>query len=155
MHLSSCDNDAVSVLNNTEVEQQLARSFHSLLYLTQAYLQQIGEQMPLQCALLTRGTQRVVGTETMVPTNASLIGACRALMHEHPALTYRIFDFHPDELATASPLLVNELVQSCVQGQWERHRPIVAYRHGLRWELAYTESKALGVKIVLKITGFI
>lgn len=153
VHLSSCDNDAVSVLNNTEVEQQLARSFHSLLYLTQAYLQQIGEQMPLQCALLTRGTQRVVGTETMVPTNASLIGACRALMHEHPALTYRIFDFHPDELATASPLLVNELVQSCVQGQWERHRPIVAYRHGLRWELAYTESKALGVKNRFKDNG--
>ncbi|CAM4460002.1 MAG: D-alanine--D-alanyl carrier protein ligase [Legionella sp.] len=142
VHLSSCDNTSQILLHNDEVEQQLALGFHSLLYLTQAYLQQVGEQVPLQCALVTRGTQSVLGTETMVPANASLIGACRAIMHEHPTLRYRVFDLHSDELATDSPLLVNELVHSCMQGEWVRHRPITAYRHGFRWELAYTESKA-------------
>lgn len=153
VHLSSCDNGSVTLLRNDEVEQQLALGFHSLLYLTQAYLQHIGEQMPLQCALITRGTQQVLGTETMVPTNASLIGACRAIMHEHPALTYRVFDLHSDELAADSPLLVNELVHTCIQGQWERHRPIIAYRHGFRWELAYTGSKASVAKNRFKDDG--
>ena len=153
VHLSSCDNNSVALLRNEEVAQQLALSFHSLLYLTQAYVQHIGEQMPLQCALITRGSQQVLGTEAMVPANASLIGACRAIMHEHPALRYRVFDLHPDELAANSPLLVNELVRTCLQEQWERHRPISAYRHGFRWELAYTESKVADAKNRFKHGG--
>lgn len=141
LHLYSCDNTQSGILASNLIEQQLELSFYSILYLTQAYIEHIGDQTPLKCAVISTGIQRVVGTEIIIPPNASLIGPCRVITQEHNALKFRLLDINLEELAFYNRPLLSHIIHSCLSEQWESQQPIMTYRNGYCWELAYQEIK--------------
>ena len=73
----------------------------------------------------------VVGTETLVPATACLLGACRVIPQEHPQITCRLIDVEssraPDDAgAGQAGALVAELTDATDD-------PVVAQRRGRRW----------------------
>ncbi|GFE67451.1 type I polyketide synthase [Chroococcus sp. FPU101] len=99
----SCDNDF---------------GFDGLLYLVQAiHRQQI--TTPIQITVITRNLYDVTGTETINPTQATILGLCKVIPQEFPHLTCRQIDLEDN-----TPILT-ELNQGT--------EPVVAYRNNHRW----------------------
>lgn len=153
LHAYSCDNLEADLSHNEEINQQLTAGFYSVLYLIQSYIEQIGEQLPLRCTLLTRGTQQVLGTEKIIPINASLTGACRVIPQEHPLLQCRLIDLNPDEPAFYDGKLFTHILNECVRDAWSEPYSMTAYRHGYQWDLTYALAKPQLVQDRLKDSG--
>ncbi|MDR3442063.1 MAG: amino acid adenylation domain-containing protein [Legionella sp.] len=142
LHLASCNSVQNGLFLSQEINQQLDLGFYNILYMTQAYIEQVGAHNSLKCAIITTGTQNVIGTEIMSPVNASLAGPCRVIMQEHNALKYRLLDINVDELSFYNEPLLHHLINSCLQEQWDVQHPIIAYRNGFRWDLGYSAIQA-------------
>jgi amino acid adenylation domain-containing protein len=152
-HCFSCDNGAEPLLSLSAIESQLERGFYSVLYMTQAYIEHFGGSKALKCAVMTTGTQQVIGTETMAPVNATLIGAVRVIRQEHRAFQFRLLDFPCDELLIANPKLASYLIDACLHQSWNGQQTISAYRHGYGWDSTYTEVKTVAKKTRFKDEG--
>ena len=70
----------------------------------------------------------VVGTETLVPATACLLGACRVIPQEHPRITCRLIDVESSYAGddARAGALVAELTDATDD-------PVVAHRRGRRW----------------------
>ena len=141
LHWYSCTDTGVGLLSLDKVDTQLMLGFYSVLYLTQSYIEQIGDQVPLRCGLITVGTQHVTGTERMSPVNASLLGSCRVIREEHPLLCFKLIDVNLNEPVIHQDNRASVIVSSCVTEGWDVNDSVVVYRDGYQWDLSYTETK--------------
>jgi amino acid adenylation domain-containing protein len=153
LHLYTCAHSQGTILSSHEIEQQLELGFYSILYLTQAYIEHVGEHVPLKCAVITSGTQHVLGTETMLPINASLIGPCRVITQEHSALAFRLMDLNLDELNFYNKPLLSHIIERCLHEKWDSQHPIITYRNGYCWDIAYKEIKSIEKRARFKDGG--
>lgn len=126
LHCYSYDALDFSVREN-EVNNQLNNSFYSLLYLTQAYLQQIGTNIAMRCNFITQGTENITGDEIIEPINATLIGACRMVSLEQPSINYRVTD-----ITEVNSKIAMDILNSCVEKNFDSQA--IAYRHQWRWK---------------------
>ncbi|NOJ97531.1 SDR family NAD(P)-dependent oxidoreductase [Corallococcus coralloides] len=107
--------------------------FHGLLFLAQA-LRAHEAHGPFELNVITRGTQDVTGDERLEPGRATVLGPCKVLPQEEPALRCRAIDVVPPEDGGPEPRLVARLAD-------ELRAPMdgtaVAYRSGQRWRESF------------------
>jgi len=142
LHLCTCNELAHSILSSTEIDAQLSQGFYSVLYFIQAYIEHIGDHIPLRGGLITTGTQQVLGTEAICPINASLIGFCRVATLEHTLLQFRVLDIDPAEQFVGDGRIVGKIIDSCVNEDWEVQPTCVAYRNGYEWRMNYIKEES-------------
>ena len=141
LHFFSCTEQAIGLLSTEQINVQLTLGFYSVLYLVQAYIELIGDQIPLKCGVITIGTQHVIGSEQMSPVNASLVGSCRVITQEHPLLTIKLMDVNLNESVVYQENRASKIIKSCATEVWDAQSPIVAYREGYQWDVSYSETK--------------
>ncbi|MFD7660273.1 SDR family NAD(P)-dependent oxidoreductase [Actinosynnema sp. NPDC059797] len=123
LHLLTLDTDP-----GAPAEQVLDRGFHSVVALAQA-LQDLGTG-EVRVDVVTRGTQRVLGDEPLLPEQAAVVGPCRVVPLESPTTACRLIDVVlPDDRTPPAGLLA-ELAA-------EPEDRAVALRAGRRWVPAY------------------
>jgi len=98
--------------------------FYSLLALVQA-LDEHSHAAKLRIDVVTASLHEVIGTESVQPFGAAVLGACRVIPQELPHITCRTIDV-PAPLTNLAPRLVAELLGPAAQNS-------VAYRGRHRW----------------------
>lgn len=136
LHLSSYGNVTPASLSKKDIEEQLATGFYSLLYFTQAYIQEMGEQELIKINVISSGTQKILGTENINPINASLLGACRVIAQEQPSCLCKVIDLDELEEPHANSLLLHKIIESCLEA-WEKSPIFLSYRQGYQWQQSY------------------
>ncbi|MDF1758635.1 MAG: amino acid adenylation domain-containing protein [Legionellaceae bacterium] len=137
LHLASYANSSKVLPSDTEINAQLDRGFYSLLYLSQAYLSETGDQNPLKVAVITSETQSPLGSEATNPLNTTLIGPCRIIMQEHPNIRFRLIDLNCTEEPQTNINLLQHILHICVDKPWQEIDYHVSYRQGYQWNVAY------------------
>lgn len=132
LHACSYDNEETGMLQDEIIYKQLMGGFDSVMYLTQSCLEHLGNQPPFKCVILTRGTQQVFGTESMMPVNAGLIGACRVIALEHPELKCQVMDINSEEARDEK--LVYRIIYDCTNPD---RNDLTVYRNGFHWYSEY------------------
>jgi acyl transferase domain-containing protein len=113
-------------------QQIQQRGFYSVLDLAKA-IGAAGITSPMRLDVITTGLHEVIGTESLVPDKATVLGPARVVPLEFPNLACRTIDFQPDELrdgASGLDDLVGELLAAGKDAD-------VAYRRGRRWVQNY------------------
>jgi acyl transferase domain-containing protein/acyl carrier protein len=117
------------VLSDT-YDDALTYSFSSLVLLAQA----IGEEAPeerVELLVASNGLYEVVGTESLMPAKALMLGPCRVIPLEYPNISCRGIDFSFPPLPAATPLgLAGHLIDEAAVPAADS---TVAYRGRHRW----------------------
>jgi acyl transferase domain-containing protein len=101
--------------------------FYSLLYLAQAIGQQNSSD-PLHIGVVTSNSQYVMGTETIQPEKATMLGACRVIPQEYPNISCCNIDLEATNEQSIDRTISEILAQATTPSD-----PIVAYRGNYRW----------------------
>ncbi|MFE4106865.1 type I polyketide synthase, partial [Almyronema epifaneia] len=105
-------------------------AFYGLISLTQAIAKHLAHVSSLQINVLTSGLHDVVGTESVSPEQAAILGACKVIPQEYPHLTCRHLDGDGEpSAATLSSLLPSLLAELLTPPT----ALTVAYRGAHRW----------------------
>lgn len=147
LHLSSYSNTLTTFPSSKEIDKQLTLGFYSLLYLTQVYIEEIGNTSLLKIALITSGTQLILGTENINSINATLNGSCRVIMQEHESIKLKLIDLNLEEQPQKNTTLLNKIMDSCVNEDWLETSIISPYRNGYQWQLMYVPTIPVPKKI--------
>ncbi|WP_163870843.1 type I polyketide synthase [Myxococcus eversor] len=119
------------------IERAQDTGFLSLLFLAQALGGQ-GTPGQVHLTVVSTGVQAVSGHESLAPSKATLLGACRVLPHEVPGLTCRSIDVElpegPKELQTLAARLAGEVCAASSNGA-------LALRGAQRWEQALESAR--------------
>ncbi|KTC78096.1 type I polyketide synthase [Legionella brunensis] len=150
-HMASCHEMTLEMLSEEQINTQLTHGFYSLLYITQSYIEIIGEHTPLRLGIITQGTQRVLGTEIIDPINASLVGASRVITQEHPSIICRLIDIDPTESSSEDCFI--HLLNSAATESWPDEDTVSAYRNGYQWNLSHSVASSAKVYTRLKDNG--
>lgn len=142
LHCLTCSNTGKGMLSHREIDGQLELGFYSILFLAQSYLECVGDQRALKTLIISAGTQQVVGSESLIPVNASLMGPCRGLNKEHSSIQCKLIDINPDEPLFSLQNLLNIVFSVCLNEAWSEESSIVAYRNNYRWDLTYGLAKS-------------
>ncbi|MCX7091093.1 MAG: amino acid adenylation domain-containing protein [Legionellales bacterium] len=120
------------------IEEKLKHGFYSLLYLSQALLETSNDPTQTKITVITSGTQQIIGTESINPINATLLGACRVITQEHPQIRLKLIDLNPTE--TLHQNLVHKIIDSCINQDSEESSLLESYRNGYQWHLMYHDN---------------
>lgn len=138
LHALSCNNLNESILNLDNIDRQLNNSFYSLMYLTQAYIKKIGSEKSMRCAILTYGTQSVLGYEDINPFNKTQLAMCKVVPLEHDLFSYKLFDIDPKSPKNIIDKYFIDLMFACMQEKWDTNQSVVAYRNEYKWSNSYS-----------------
>ncbi|HYO60111.1 type I polyketide synthase, partial [Archangium sp.] len=128
VHLWGVTPEPVGQVDTTTVRGQQERGFYSVLFLSQALAEHLGEQA-LQLDVVAQDTQDVTGQEPLSPGKAMVLGLCKVLPQEHPKMRCRSIDVVLPE-AGGEERLSAQLLKELRAEVSER---VVAYREGRRW----------------------
>ncbi|KTC65055.1 Polyketide synthase module (plasmid) [Legionella adelaidensis] len=134
VHLFSLTANQSQFLEPTVINNFLALGFYSLLYLSQAFLEALGDNCPLKGLVLTKGTQRITGMELSIPVNACIHGACQVISKEYPSLEFRSIDLEMSK--ASSPTSISFLVKYLTDS-WGTYYTGIALRNNICWKLTY------------------
>lgn len=112
-----------------DLDEAVSRSFHSLVYLSQA-LADAAPGRPLEIAMAATDLHDVVGGERIQPVKALLLGPARVLPREWPGLHARVIDLEGRLPGEQDPARDAEILLAELAGSPE---PLVATRGGRRW----------------------
>ncbi|HYO55123.1 type I polyketide synthase, partial [Archangium sp.] len=128
VHLWGVSPEPAGQVDATTVSGQQELGFYSVLFLSQALAEHLGEQA-LQLDVVAQGTQDVTGQEPLCPGKAMVLGLCKVLPQEHSKMRCRSIDV---ELPAAGgeERLSAQLLEELRAEVPER---VVAYRGGWRW----------------------
>jgi acyl transferase domain-containing protein/acyl carrier protein len=108
-------------------EQAQNLGFYSLLYLTQALGQEnITEK--IQLLVVTNQLYDLIGSESLCPEKATILGACKVIPQEYPQINCRQVDVVVPELK--SEKLAQQLITELTA---DSDSSIIAYRGSHRW----------------------
>ncbi|HYO59952.1 type I polyketide synthase [Archangium sp.] len=128
VHLWGVSPEPAGQLEATKVRGQQERGFYSVLFLSQALAEHLGEQA-LQLDVVAQGTQDVTGEEPLSPGKAMVLGLCKVLSQEYPKMRSRSIDVELPE-AGGEERLSEQLLEELRAEVPER---VVAYRGRRRW----------------------
>ncbi|ASS77139.1 hypothetical protein CIG75_06555 [Tumebacillus algifaecis] len=122
-------------LDRYEAAQE--RGLNSLLYLAQAITDQgLNEQIAV--TVVTNNLQEVTGGEVFAPERATLLGACKVIPQEYPALSIRTLDLHlPSTGAEQAADCVEQVAEELLS---EATEELVAYRGQFRFVQAFEQA---------------
>ncbi|HEY0078550.1 MAG TPA: SDR family NAD(P)-dependent oxidoreductase [Pyrinomonadaceae bacterium] len=144
LHLWGVTPEAAAVPSNFDwYGESLARGFYSLLYLAQTFGEH-GLSDETQIVVVTNHMQEVTGEEPVRPEKATVLGACKVITQEYPALVCRSIDIHLPPTGSAS----EELLLENLLGEFAApvSESVVAYRGRRRWTQGF-EPARLGVAL--------
>jgi acyl transferase domain-containing protein/acyl carrier protein len=111
------------------VDELQYRGFYSLLFLAQALNLPPGGTS-IQLDVISSQLQEITSEESLCPEKATLLGACRVIPQEHPALQCRSIDIVLTDDGGLSAAMLDQLVMELATTSSER---VVAYRGKHRW----------------------
>ncbi len=126
IHLWSLTASPTELTSSEQFERAQYTGFYSLLFLAQALTNQ---DRPVQIDVITNQLHDLTGNESIAPEKATLLGACRVLPQEYPALTCRCID----GVLTSTHLVAQLLAELQVPATAD----LVAYRGAQRWTQSY------------------
>jgi acyl transferase domain-containing protein len=135
---------------NLIINNALGSSFYSLLYLTQAFIEVMGTDHYFKCAIVTNGSQQVLGTDSINPINASLTGISRVVPQEHSLLKFKLIDL---EFGSKDKYFSSTIISACLYDEWDKVNPIFALRNNYLWQLIYSPIKLKQVTNRIKNNG--
>jgi acyl transferase domain-containing protein/acyl carrier protein len=108
--------------------------FYSLLYLAQAIShQQVSH--PLHLKVVSSGIQDVIGTETIYPEKATILGPCRVIPQECPNVTCCSIDVGiPESDSSLEEPFIDRIITELAT---HSTHAVVAYRSNYRWVPTY------------------
>ncbi|ODT76869.1 MAG: polyketide synthase [Nitrosomonadales bacterium SCN 54-20] len=134
---SMTGNDGTRIDRESQVENGVeieARNFFSLFYLAQALesaKQVIPSNAKVEITVITDQLEDVIGSESLRPEKALLLGPCKVIPQEYAYLTCRLVDV---ELPAGDGIAKNRLVRQLVaESQAEPVSSMIAYRGPHRW----------------------
>ncbi|MCC5792624.1 MAG: amino acid adenylation domain-containing protein [Legionellaceae bacterium] len=127
-------------------------SFYSGLYLTQSYYQTFGDSIPLHLFFFTSGTQRIFGTENMMPLNASLLGIALVIGEEHANYHCLVVDIE-DHAAFPAPILPALYHYNAQQQGKTQTQRVLAYRQNHFWRKDFIPLTMTSEKTKLRHQG--
>jgi amino acid adenylation domain-containing protein len=136
VHLWSITPDA----GDFETAQKLG--WISLVWLVQALAREAGrtagngapDAHPFALTVVTAGVQEVIGTETLFPEQATILGACQVIPQEYPHVVCRSVDVvAPEPGSVQAARLAGQLLAELAAPRSRTPDTIVAYRGGHRW----------------------
>lgn len=136
LHLNSFT-QRIPLPTDKQINEQLHLGFYSILALTQGYYA-IFNKTPIHLAIITSGSQQVIGNDPINPIQAMLASACRVIMQEHENMRFKLIDIQQDEVTKPNPLLFQKLIDSCMDKDWSTTDFIIPLRHGYQWHLDHT-----------------
>jgi len=136
-HCYSCDVINTTLPDSSQIDQQLDHGFYSLLYLAQAFNNEMGST-PVHFSIITTGTQQVLGTEDIYPINASIVGAGRVIPLEHHQISCELIDINLNETPDAIKNILIDIVNSSISDKKDAKYSVFAYRNGYRWVPFYS-----------------
>lgn len=116
-------------------EDLLCSTFHSLIALVRT-LELRGTAKDTRLLLVANQLERVLGTETLSPVKAALLGLAAVIPQEYPNLRSQVIDLAQEQEITADLAL-----QLVVELQRDATVPLVAYRGNYRWLKTYDPVK--------------
>lgn len=137
IHCFSCNEITTDLLSTEQINKSLDNSFYSLMYLTQSYINQIDSQVLMRCAIITTGTQNVLGKDNIAPVNATLIGVCNVIPLEHRQLAYQLIDIERNELPQKLKSCFADIINNCLDQEYKLAQSVIAYRNNYRWGITY------------------
>ena len=140
-HCFSSDSIKNEKINTAQIDKQLDKGFYSLLNITQAYIKEIGGDIPMKCIVIASGSYNILGKDTMCPVNASLIGACRVVPMEQPSMHYQFIDIEPKDFKEHSKMCLLDIISLCLNEKWNSNQPVIAYRNGYNWDISYARNQ--------------
>lgn len=130
VHCWSVTPDDQGSAGDERFAQAQATGFYSVLLLAQALGEQPGTA-PRHLVVVSNNLHDVTGAEMLCPEKATLLGCCKVLPQEYPALTCRSLDV---VLAPAGTLQAEKLAdQITAEISTDVDEPVVAYRGTHRW----------------------
>jgi NADP-dependent 3-hydroxy acid dehydrogenase YdfG/acyl carrier protein len=112
---------------DVELDAAMERGFFSVVSLMQALGDLHVASDPLAITVISNGLQQVLGHELLSPAKALVLGPCRVIPEEFPAVSCRSVDI---DLAGVNEHLIDELVLGAAGGT---QSGCFAYRAGNRW----------------------
>jgi acyl transferase domain-containing protein/thioesterase domain-containing protein/acyl carrier protein len=119
----------------TEIKKMVTLSFYSLLFFTQALIE---EQHDKEVDILAIGNElfSVLGHENIYPAKATVIGPCRVIPQEHASYKIRVLDLVFSEIISKGnreAICKQIILESLKEQQPENNENIFAYRNQFRW----------------------
>ena len=128
-----------------------AIAFHSLVALAQALGRREVDADPVRIQVLATGLYEVTGDEPLSPLRATLLGPCKVIPQEYPALSCRIVDVAlPEPGSPREAALVDHLVGELLSGDSD---PVVAYRGSHRWVQDFEPLAKPVARTILRASG--
>lgn len=122
------------VTPDLSLEDAQEQGFYSLLYLAQAMGgQQINQ--PLHIGVISSQLQDVLGTETICPEKATVLGPCRVIPHEYSTLTCCSIDIERPDSGDLLDAALSDRIIAELTTRSGAH--CVAYRGSYRWIATY------------------
>ncbi|MBA4260104.1 MAG: non-ribosomal peptide synthetase/polyketide synthase [Chitinophaga sp.] len=122
--------------SHDHIEHQLQWGFDNLLYLSQALTEEINQHNSFRIAIITHGTKKIMGTESINPFNAMLLSACRVMMQEQPKILFKLFDIHEEQ---RDQQLLYKIIDSCIHKPWDLSNLLEVYRNNYAWHATFSE----------------
>ena len=128
VHAWSFTGAAETTPDDAAVARAQDRGFYCLLFLAQA-LGEVAGSAPVHLGVIADGLFDVIGGEAIAPEKATLLGPCRVIPQESPALTCRLIDVSVAESSALRDEQVDGLLADALHGA----SSMVGYRAGTRW----------------------
>ena len=131
LHMWGTGGDPVDLVAPIDVDHEHRLGFWSVLRLVQSLLE-ADVRSHIHLSVVTSGVHDVLGSEPLSPAKSSVVGLCRVIPQEHPALSCRHLDLDPSRLdeSTFGESDVDMLIEDAGSASAE---PMIAYRNGSRW----------------------
>ena len=138
-HFWSATASTVDELTAADEPQRLG--YESLLALARA-IGAVGVRGAMRVAVVTSGVQVVREGDRVLPSRATIVGACRAIPAEYAQLTVRAIDVDGAEWSEADDTRIGQLVDALAA---DADTPIVAHRDGRFWAPALESAPLVAV----------
>lgn len=125
--------------DESQINTALDNRFYSILFLSQAHIETIGESVTMKCGILTYNAWQVLGNEVTKPLNTMLTGLCKTIPQEHPYLHFKLIDI--GEVNHNYENWGRTVISYCVQDKWEVIQSNVAIRNNCLWLQKYVVTK--------------
>src|SRR5262249_20646714 len=128
-HLWTLMRDVDNLAGTAGFDELQQRGFYSVIFLAQALIRQ-GLDRSVALVVVSSQTQRVIGDELLVPEKTTVLGPCRTVPQEYPAIMCRSVDVPLPEGGGWPERMIDDLLGESTAPAGE---VVVAYRGAHRW----------------------
>lgn len=115
---------------NNDTQAMLHGGAYSIMHLSQSFTE-IHPQKNLNILVLTSNVYTVLGTESIIPAKASVLGPCKVIPLEQDTVFCKVIDLESKDKIT--PFMADQLYREALFIDRECAQTEIAWRGGYRW----------------------